>query len=165
MPNTKPAVALDPAPDPQELLAAKAAGLTLVAWRAAGKPAPQKSLEVRISGGKIGRPYAPYRSKWEQQYAEYLDRLVAVQRVLVWRYEPERLEIGVGAKYTPDFSVLLPGAERVEYREVKGYRREASIVRIKAAALRYPLFRFVLVTKRNGHWHHQPITPLAEVEG
>ena len=64
---------------------------------------------------------------------------------------------GVGAVYTPDFSVLVPDAERVEYREVKGYRREASIVRLKAAALRYPDFRFVLVTKVNGDWHHTTI--------
>ena len=144
---------LDPFPDPATLRAmARRRGVVLPDETAAPK-------------ARQPRPYAPYRSKWEWEYAEYLDRLVAAKRVLVWRYEPERLEIGVGAKYTPDFSVLLPGAERVEYREVKGYRREASIVRIKAAALRYPLFRFVLVTKRNGHWHHQPITPLAEVEG
>ena len=40
----------------------------------------------------------------------------------------------------------------VEYHEVKGYRREAAIVRLKSAAKQYPQFRFVLVTKADGFW-------------
>ena len=159
MPN-KPnaAVALDAAPPAAELLAAQQAGMTYRAWCDAGKP--QRGAAIKSPRGDTlagVRPYAPYRSKWEADYAKHLDALVAARIVAVWRYEPERLEIGVGAVYTPDFSVLVAGADRVEYHEVKGYRREAAIVRIKAAALRYPEFRFVLVTKLHGEWKLTPI--------
>lgn len=161
MPNTNRAVvALDATPPTAELLAARSHGMTYLAWCAAGKPVSKTGAVSKTGVGKQKpriNPFAPYRSKWEQQYAEYLATSVAAKRVLDWRYEPERLEIGIGAVYTPDFSVLLSGADRIEYREVKGYRREAAIVRIKAAALRYPQFRFVLVTKLNGDWKHTTI--------
>jgi hypothetical protein len=102
------------------------------------------------------RPWHPYRSKWEHAYANHLDMLQAAGRVLAWSYERDRLEIGIGARYTPDFAVMVPG-DRLEYHEVKGYRREAAMVRIRAAALKYSEFTFVLVTKKDGQWHHTVI--------
>ena len=154
--DAKRAPELDRAPDPAELLAAKAAGLTLVAWRAAGKP--RAGAEKREKTGSSVRPWHPYRSKWEADYAHYLDLLIPVGNLVSWDYEPDRLEIGVGAFYTPDFRIITRGVDRgIQYHEVKGYRREAAIVRLKAEALRYPQFRFVLVTKANGEWHHTTI--------
>ena len=37
------------------------------------------------------REWAPYRSKWELQYAAYLDYLVTAGLVLSWAYEPDTL--------------------------------------------------------------------------
>lgn len=102
------------------------------------------------------RPWHPYRSKWEADYAGYLRALEQVKLIAAFEYEPEKLEIGVGAKYTPDFRVTRLDGSR-EWREVKGYRREAAMVRIKAAALRFPGDRFVLVTKADGQWKHTTI--------
>lgn len=109
----------------------------------------------------------PYRSKWEREYGQYLDVLKVAIPLFDWAYEPDRLEIGVGAFYKPDFRIYgdhLSYGQR-EYREVKGYRREAAMVRLKAAALRYPDYRFFLVTKKRGQWHHQLIQPLAAGAG
>jgi len=157
MPN-KPAVALDPSPPAAELLAAKAAGLTWLAWRDAGKPVSKtdRGEQNRDSNLPRVRPWYPYRSKWEAEYAKYLDALKAAGRILSWEYEAERLEIGVGAKYTPDFRVVHCNGF-VQYREVKGYRREAAMVRLKAAALRYPGHQFLLVTRVHGEWRHSTI--------
>lgn len=104
------------------------------------------------------RPWHPYRSKWEHEYAQRLAIQYDAGIIRQWDYEPERLLIGVGASYTPDFRVRhLNG--RYEWIEVKGYRREAAMVRIKAAALRYPKDYFTLATKRRGEWHHDTIDP------
>jgi hypothetical protein len=97
-----------------------------------------------------------YRSGWEREYAALLDIKVRAGMIRRYAYEPDRLEIGVGARYKPDFKVWTDTGT-IEYHEVKGYRREASIVRIKVAAKQYPQFRFVLVTKKDGQWHHQAI--------
>lgn len=103
------------------------------------------------------RPWGVFRSKWELEYSRYLDVLKAAGRISWWAYEPDRLPIGVGAVFTPDFLVGLPDGPP-EYREVKGFKREAAMVRLKVAAKQYPEAPFVLVTKRNGQWHHTPIT-------
>lgn len=106
------------------------------------------------------RPWGLFRSKWEHEYAKRLDLLKAAGVLDAWAYEPTSFLIGVGARYKPDF-LLLFADNHDEWHEVKGYRREAAMVRIKAAALAYPAERFVLVTKIKGEWHHTPITPEA----
>lgn len=157
------AVALESMPDTQELLAAKAAGLSLVQWRDAGKRATHPGLlaavrrDRRLRAADGVRPWHPYRSKWEWDYAtHYLPVEMAYGSIREWAYETERLEIGAGAFYTPDFPVTVFDGMR-EMREVKGYRREAAMVRIRVAAKLYPQFRFVLVTKVNGQWNHTTI--------
>lgn len=110
------------------------------------------------------RPWHPYRSKWEWQYARRLVWERDVGMIRDFQYEPDRLEIGVGAFYTPDFGVDLIDGGR-EMREVKGYKREAAMVRLKVAAQRYSHLRFVLVTKKAGQWVHTPITRAAGARG
>ena len=151
--NRAAAVALDGF-DPAEILAAKAAGMTVVAWRAAGRPVAITAPRQKPKGPV--RAWHPYRSKWEQAYARHLDFEKWIGDIADFSYEPEKLEIGIGAVYTPDFRVTMTDGA-IEFHEVKGYRREAAMVRIKAAALRYPDRRFVLVTKVGGEWKHTPI--------
>ena len=137
---------LDPHPSPAELRA-----------MAARKGVVLPSSVAPAAAKLAGRPWAPYRSKWEWEYARtYLAVELAGGLITGFDYETERLEIGVGAFYRPDFPVTLPNGRR-QMREVKGYKREAAMVRIRAAALRYPEFDFILVTKRGGQWHHETI--------
>jgi hypothetical protein len=110
------------------------------------------------------RPWHPYRSKWEADYARCLELQRSAGYILAWSYEPVRLLIGAKAYYTPDFLVFTREQsnrhdDSREFHEVKGYRREAAMVRLKAAALRYPDDTFVLVTKKDGQWHHTTIGP------
>ena len=119
--------------------------------RAAGLAPEQKLAPGTKPAENRVRPWHPYRSKWEQQYAERLRYEQAIGLIQDWSYETERLVIGEGAHYTPDFPVTRCDGVR-EMREVKGYRREAAMVRIRAAARQYPKLVFVLVTKLNGEW-------------
>ena len=121
---------------------------------------PQNGTQEPRSGAKAPtlRPWHPYRSKWEHEYAKRLDMLKAAGVVTSWRYEAHSFTIGAGAKYTPDFHVVFAD-ERVEWHEVKGYRREAAMVRLKVAALAFPNEPFVLVTKVKGEWTFKHITP------
>ncbi len=115
--------------------------------------APPTSPAVTAKRRSV-RPWHPFRSKWERDYATYLDYAKAVNAIWDWAYEPDRFDIGVGAKFTPDFRVVVNRGESPEYREVKGYRREAAMVRLKVAAKMYPQHRWVLVTKIQGQWVH-----------
>jgi hypothetical protein len=96
-----------------------------------------------------------YASKLEASYAERLDLLKHAGEILEWQYEPARFRLSdkPGPKrmtsfYTPDFGVLMPDGI-YEMHEVKGFWRPAEWVRIRAAAMMYPL-RFVGITREKG---------------
>ena len=96
------------------------------------------------------KPWAPYASKWEMQYAAYLDLRKTVGQVKDWQYEPDTLVCAGGTKYTPDFRVTYPDDAR-EYHEVKGFWRTQDKVRMREAAVVSPL-PIVLVSRRAGAW-------------
>lgn len=95
----------------------------------------------------------PYKSKFETQYALWLDREQKEGHILSWSYESLRLRIGnpgANAWYTPDF--LVETKEGLEIHETKGYRERAGMVRFKAAAAIHQAFKFVLVQQDGGTW-------------
>src|SRR5574343_130953 len=81
------------------------------------------------------------KSKWEYNYALYLDFLVSKGLLLEWEYEPdafwfESIKSGI-RKYTPDFKLYnLDGS--IEYREVKGWMDSKSKTKLKRMAKYYP---------------------------
>ena len=91
-----------------------------------------------------------YRSTYEAEYAQRLELLKCAGEIMDYLYEPLTVNIGVGAKYKPDFLVVFAG--HFEFHEVKGYRRTAGIVRLRCAAKLLPYFKFVLVEKDKGSW-------------
>lgn len=96
-----------------------------------------------------------YRSGEELEYAGYLTRRKASGEILKADYQPERLRIGEGAYYTPDFRIQHAD-KSIEFIEIKGgHIREASLVRIKAAALIHPYIFSMwqkLPKKHGGGW-------------
>jgi hypothetical protein len=98
-----------------------------------------------------------FRSKLESDYAARLTALQNVGVIRSWKYEAVRFKIGNGASFTPDFLVEeLDGT--IEFHETKGpFAREASIVRIKSAALQYPWCRFYLVTRHGDNWQSERV--------
>jgi len=87
------------------------------------------------------------RSRWEANYARYLNTLLASGEILKWEYEPETFQFPVkrGNKhYTPDFKVTLPDGS-IEYHEVKGWYDSDSKIKIRRMALHHKNIKIVLI--------------------
>ncbi|MGB1012793.1 MAG: hypothetical protein ACPG4T_01570 [Nannocystaceae bacterium] len=63
----------------------------------------------------------------------------------------ERRKLLKACRYTPDFFVVTDDGKMICY-ETKGQRREDAIVKIKAAAEKFPWFLFILVEHKRGQW-------------
>jgi len=94
--------------------------------------------------------HARARSKTQAEYADHLKVLENCGTVLWWREEPFNIRLGpIGggtAYWKPDFLVCTRD-EVLEVIEVKGYIEQHALVRIKAAAEMFPVFRFRIVKK------------------
>lgn len=89
-----------------------------------------------------------FRSKWEANYALYLDFLIDRKVIGKWEFEPdtfmfEAIRLGTRS-YTPDFKVFNNDGG-VEYHEVKGYMDSKSKTKLKRFAKYYPGLKLVLV--------------------
>lgn len=82
-----------------------------------------------------------FRSRWEYNYALYLEFLRLRGEIQKWEHEPETFwfeKIKRGCRtYLPDFRVTLPSG-MVEYHEVKGWMDPRSITKIKRMAKYHP---------------------------
>jgi len=91
-----------------------------------------------------------FRSKWEANYALYLDFLVKQGEIKNWMYEEdtfmfERIKLGTRS-YTPDFKIFN-NDETVEYHEVKGYMDQRSKTKLKRMYIYYPEIVIILVDR------------------
>lgn len=92
-------------------------------------------------------------NKLERRYADHLACRLYAQEIVAWGYEEIKLKIGAKTCWlVVDFHVVdLDG--KIAFHETKGpYAREDSMVKLKAAALKYPHFRFVLVKANGSGW-------------
>lgn len=113
----------------------------------AAKPAPDKSVKKSVLAKALVEETPKFDSKLELAYWQHLKQRLRDGEVLRVDNHPEKLLLGEGAWYTPDFRVVaLDGV--IEHHEVKGgFAREAAIVRLKVAAAKHP-FRFFLVKNK-----------------
>jgi len=107
----------------------------------------------------LGRLKSGVLNKTEQAYANHLEMLKSTGFVLWYTFEGMTFKIAEGCRYTPDFAVMN-SALQLECHEVKGFMRDDSFVKIKAAANKFP-FRFILVRAKpkrdGGGWSYNPI--------
>lgn len=101
----------------------------------------------RVIGGK--RSY--YRSRWEANYARYLEFLKRSGVILEWRHEPKTfwfdgIRRGV-CSYLPDFEVSYPDG-RTAYHEVKGYFDPRSRTKLKRMAKYHPDVEVRVIARR-----------------
>ena len=91
----------------------------------------------RIVGGQ--RAY--FRSRWEYNYAVYLQFLVEQRQIRGWEHEPETFWFpGVKrgcVSYLPDFRVTANDG-RVEYHEVKGWMDPKSKTKLRRMTKYHP---------------------------
>jgi hypothetical protein len=99
-------------------------------------------------GGKredLGGLYV--RSRWEANWARYLNLLKSIDEIRGWEYEPDTFEFPVkrgNRFYTPDFKVTLTDGS-VEYHEVKGWMSPSGATKLKRMAKYYPQIKIVLI--------------------
>lgn len=91
------------------------------------------------------------RSKWESNYAHYLEWRRSKGEILKWEHEPETfwfkgVKRGV-VSYLPDFRVTFP-CGRVEYHEVKGWMDSKSVTKIKRMAKYHPTTTLVVIDSK-----------------
>lgn len=94
-----------------------------------------------------GRGSVYFRSKWEANYALYLQFMVNNGQILSWEYESQTFEFPVkrGCRfYTPDFLVINPDKSK-EYHEVKGWMDKKSKTKIKRMRIYHKEEKLVLI--------------------
>lgn len=107
-----------------------------------------KAAWVEVGGVRF---YA--RSRWEANYARYLQFLKEKAQVVAWEHEPETFwfeAIKRGCRsYLPDFRVTLPGGV-IEYHEVKGWMDSRSKTKIKRMEKYHPKVTLIV---RDAKWY------------
>lgn len=90
------------------------------------------------------------RSKWEANYALYLDFLVEKKEILKWEYEAdvfvfEKIEFGTRS-FRPDFKIFNSNGT-VEYHEIKGWLDRRSKTKLNRMRIYYPEVKLRLVDR------------------
>lgn len=111
----------------------------------------QEQMHTRALGGKradLGGLYV--RSRWEANYARYLNWLISRGAIRTWKYEPDTFEfarIKRGNRfYTPDFKVFN-NDESYEYHEVKGYMDASSKTKLDRMRRFFPREKIVVIDR------------------
>lgn len=79
-----------------------------------------------------------FRSKWEANYAKYLNFLKNKEIIKNWEFEPRTFVFSNGINsYLPDFRILT-NKNNIEYHEVKGWFDERSKRNIDFMKKEYP---------------------------
>lgn len=111
----------------------------------------------REIGGK--RKY--FRSRWEANYARYLQFLKENKEIVEWEHEPEMFWFTVNGKevsYLPDFRVTMNDNSQ-EYHEVKGWMDERSKLKIEGMKANNPDKKLLVI---QGDWFNEKNKILAE---
>jgi len=109
---------------------------------------PRKNTSWKSGWREIGGLKKYYRSKWEANYARYLEFLRLKGRVASWEHEPEvfwfdGIKKGV-TNYTPDFRVTNINGS-IEYHEVKGWMDPKSVTKIKRMKKYHPSVNLLVI--------------------
>lgn len=98
----------------------------------------------------LGRMKSGKMNKTEMAYAAKLEALKYAGEVIWYEFEPMNLRIADKCYYAIDFLVMVKSGQ-LECHEVKGYWTDDALVKIKAAAEKFP-FRFIAVRLVKGNW-------------
>ncbi len=91
-----------------------------------------------------------FRSKWEANYARYLNLLAKLGKIAAWEYEPktflfETVKRG-NREYTPDFRIENKDGTH-EWHEVKGWMDPSSATKLKRMGQFFPDERVIVIGK------------------
>lgn len=150
------------------------AAISLAAQRMNARRSPEqkvaytlKGLRTKVANGTYGLPRLGtswkagwreiggvrkfYRSRWEANYARYLEWLKRIGQVVSWEHEPETFWFeGVkrgAVSYLPDFRVVEVDGS-VAYHEVKGWMDDRSKTKIRRMAKYHPGITLIVVDEK-----------------
>jgi len=112
---------------------------------------PGKFGNVKRGYYNIGGTEYFFRSKWEANYAIYLNWLKTNKEILDWGYEKDVFmfdKIKTGTRsYRPDFKITNKN-NSTEYHEVKGWVTPKSKTQIKRMRIYHPEVKLLLIDSR-----------------
>lgn len=105
----------------------------------------------KAAWNEIGGKRKFFRSRWEANYARYLEWLKQGGEIRDWEHEPkvfwfEGIRRGC-VSYLPDFSVETKTGE-LEYHEVKGWMDARSKTKIKRMAKYFPSVKLIVIDSK-----------------
>lgn len=108
----------------------------------------RESCSWKAGWREIGGKRKYFRSKWEANYARYLEFLKQHNEIKEWRHESktfwfEKIKRGCRS-YLPDFEVTLNN-DKIEWHEVKGWYDARSKTVLKRMAKYYPNEKVVVI--------------------
>lgn len=111
-----------------------------------------KFMNIQRGWFDIGDRKMFFRSKWEANYALYLNFLVKQKQILKWEYEADvfifdAIQFGTRS-YRPDFKIFNINGS-VHYDEVKGYMDTKSLTKIKRMKKYHPKIVLNLIEKKD----------------
>lgn len=120
---------------------------------------------TRSSAGGVGESHSSNPRTPRQPVANTEDRLNKTEKrflaVLRARTSPTyetigiqeiTLRLGFDLRYSPDFHTVSPSGMITFYEVKGGFEREDAIVKLKAAAAKFPYFRFIKAVWKDGQW-------------
>ena len=90
----------------------------------------------------------------EEAFSQRLELLQKGGEIFDHRFEAITLRLAPATTYTPDFLVIT---DHIILYEVKGFKRDDAMVKLKVAAKMFPFFEFILVTQTKGQWQFKAI--------
>lgn len=125
----------------------------LTARFANGKWAPERvKSSWKASWREVGGKRKFFRSRWEANYARYLEFLKVRGDIIEWQHESkvfwfEGIKRGC-VSYLPDFEVTMNDGS-IEFHEVKGWMDDRSKTKIKRMAKYHPKTKLVVIEKKS----------------
>jgi hypothetical protein len=112
---------------------------------------PRKNCTWKAAWHEIGGKRKYYRSKWESNYAYYLESLKVNGEIKDWTHESkvfwfEGIKRGC-VSYLPDFHVIQNDGSD-EYHEVKGWMDAKSVTKIKRMAKYHPDVKLIVIDSK-----------------
>ncbi len=95
-------------------------------------------------------------NRMEEAFAEQLKLRKQSGEIQDYQFEAVKLRLAKSTFYTCDFIVL---GDHITFYEVKGFKEDDAMVKIKVAAQLFPWFEFILVTRDRQGWKYTPIQP------
>lgn len=118
------------------------------AWENGTYSHERKGVTWKASWQEIGGKRKYFRSKWESNYARYLEYLKQLGEIKEWQHEPkcfwfEGVKRGT-VSYLPDFWVLENNGNEV-FHEVKGWMDQRSRTKIRRMAKYHPEVKLIVI--------------------